>query len=536
MRYLTLLCSLLLSILSFSQTASNNLSVVFEYDSDKLTPQAKELLKNYVNSLDVQRIVEFKLSGHTDQDGSEEYNNSLSERRAQNTAQVLKELLRETQANEQVVVIPAIDISWHGEGVPIVETSDNSPDPEHTKLAQNRRVDIEVIYQDDLGPQSESWYFEEYSKDVQKFKINPSKGTTIKGKKGTIVIIPEGAICNGETYFSAELQLEEYYDYSEIIMAGLSTTSEGDLIETAGMVNVKLMKDGKELELCDTISILFPRDKDLSTEGFQGFSGEWDDEHLNWTAMHDPLDILPGDDLSEDGNLAWPSGGNMPDVQIRCGLLCRFGIANERRGIIIDSRFRRDEVKRTFRRASIFKTKVGYDDYKNRYEEIKLSMKDTFSAVSLLRFNPNNIINNGEEYFEKLSKGQKLNEGMLNAATNYIVVQTTEVGMINCDRFTASPNKINFKVPIAKAVGVAVGKLIFKRVKGIMQGVLQSDEMQFNNIPRGEEATLLLMKYHKGEVYIANSDLKVGDVPEVEFRKIKRTEIENELKRIFKED
>ena len=64
---------------------SINLHIPFEYDSDKLTTEAMLTLKRLGAALKDPRLdgYRFKIAGHTDAKGSAEYNQNLSERRAE---------------------------------------------------------------------------------------------------------------------------------------------------------------------------------------------------------------------------------------------------------------------------------------------------------------------------------------------------------------------------------------------------------------------------------------------------------------------
>jgi len=64
--------------------ATFNLLVNFEFDSDKLTPAAKENLDQFARALQDARLkgLKFEIDGHTDATGAEQYNVGLSERRA----------------------------------------------------------------------------------------------------------------------------------------------------------------------------------------------------------------------------------------------------------------------------------------------------------------------------------------------------------------------------------------------------------------------------------------------------------------------
>ena len=74
-----------------ARPASHDLLLNFEFDSDRLTPSAIENLSQVAATLkDPQlRGVKFKIEGYTDATGTDDYNLSLSERRARSVVNYL---------------------------------------------------------------------------------------------------------------------------------------------------------------------------------------------------------------------------------------------------------------------------------------------------------------------------------------------------------------------------------------------------------------------------------------------------------------
>ena len=70
---------------------SINLNILFEFDSSKLSPEGSVLVGNLGRALKDKRLVNnrFRLEGHTDGKGSDSYNQSLSERRAESVRREL---------------------------------------------------------------------------------------------------------------------------------------------------------------------------------------------------------------------------------------------------------------------------------------------------------------------------------------------------------------------------------------------------------------------------------------------------------------
>ncbi|ANQ17044.1 OmpA family protein [Vibrio natriegens] len=106
-------------------------ATLFGFDSFELTSAGKEHLLNIISRISVQSTAVFNIIGHTDSSGPEEYNERLSERRAQ----AVKDFLVE-------VGMPESNISVEGKG----ETQPIASNDSRQGRIDNRRVEITVDY------------------------------------------------------------------------------------------------------------------------------------------------------------------------------------------------------------------------------------------------------------------------------------------------------------------------------------------------------------------------------------------------------
>ncbi|MEC9361924.1 MAG: OmpA family protein [Sinimarinibacterium flocculans] len=104
--------------------------VKFEFDSDRLTPDAKDILNDVAGTLQAYPDVEVELEGHTDNIGTDAYNQGLSERRANAVKTYLTG--RDIEAGRMTPV-------GYGESTPIADNSTEEGRDE------NRRVELKVI-------------------------------------------------------------------------------------------------------------------------------------------------------------------------------------------------------------------------------------------------------------------------------------------------------------------------------------------------------------------------------------------------------
>ncbi|WP_052467080.1 energy transducer TonB [Psychroserpens damuponensis] len=144
------------------------------------------------------------------------------------------------------------------------------------------------------------------TKQPQLLKINVDKDTIIRCKEGTILTITKGAFINPKSKKSVsgtiELQVTEYYKLSDILLANLSTVSNGKQLETGGMLFIEAKQGSIDLELKDDLPIEVSFPSKNKKPGMQLFSGEWQGENINWSLQNDASvdDILISEEHIEE--------------------------------------------------------------------------------------------------------------------------------------------------------------------------------------------------------------------------------------------
>lgn len=520
---ITLLFALYTSFLFAQNTAS--FTVYFDSDSYKLTSKDYVAIADFVNKQQGVEIHKITLEGHTDNSANEVYNQQLSANRCQTVAHFLKDKLN--------IKTPVVEIA-KGESQPTA-----SNETEQGKQ-QNRRVIITVfseleketssISEVKNSPTSEDFYYDNWRSSNQTFTVNPTKSNTLKGKQGTIIIIPPNAICNSQDYHSVKIHLEEYYDLGDMLMAKLTTTSDENMLETAGMLNLIATHDGEQLALCSKATILFPKKiNSTDTSGFQGFTGDWNNPHnnINWNASSPVLDAF-------NGGVYRGTERDLPNyVTIRCGLRCNFMIRQNNGTWTYRKNLKKDEVKRKLRKRFWFKKWVPMKLYAETYQGIKATMKDTMSAsVYYPMWKSQRNTQKIRDYVDSLSNGGEIDPAFMEEASNYIITQVSTFGPINCDRFTSYPNKQNFTFQIGESEGTVSSRLIFHDINSIMPGEKDGKKVKFKNIPVGELVTVLIIKYVKDQILVASSKFKLGNEPKLEFKAVEKSKLQETIRGI----
>jgi len=114
--------------------------LLFDVDSYELRPAARENLSNLSNILRKYDDTDILIEGHTDSDGSEDYNYTLSERRANS---VKAYLVTQSVAGARMTTI------GYGESQPVA--SNSTPEGKQA----NRRVEVGIIANDELKKKAE---------------------------------------------------------------------------------------------------------------------------------------------------------------------------------------------------------------------------------------------------------------------------------------------------------------------------------------------------------------------------------------------
>lgn len=115
------------------------------------------------------------------------------------------------------------------------------------------------------------------------------EGVVIRCQQGTNLIVHPGVFeyANGQRLEDdavVELEVMEFYDFHDILMAGLTTDGPDGLLETGGMIHLKASSSGKPLQIIKGkgIEIKFASDADKETEGMGLYHGVEQESAVKW--------------------------------------------------------------------------------------------------------------------------------------------------------------------------------------------------------------------------------------------------------------
>lgn len=268
----------------FGVLAQNNLqrSVYFDKNKSELKTQGETSLAEVMDFLNKNPTFQIFLKGFTDADGSDEHNRVLSEKRVL----TVRQFLERKGVNTAKITTLAL-----GKAQPIADNA-----TEEGKK-QNRRVDINVTFVPNTPSviasptrdKTENLFslYRELATPIQIFKINTAKDTTIRGEKGTVLIIPKNAFAGVPNGAVVDFKLKEAYSFSDIIRDNLNTMSGDKILQTGGMIYTEANYKGEQLSLQQNLQVQF-NSKESKLEGMQLFSGERNMQKngdMNWRPL-----------------------------------------------------------------------------------------------------------------------------------------------------------------------------------------------------------------------------------------------------------
>lgn len=119
------------------------------------------------------------------------------------------------------------------------------------------------------------------------FTIRGDNDTVIETKGGIILTIPANAFLNKGNAISGDIEIEikEAFDPFEIMKAGLSTTSDGKLLETGGMFYINAKENGNNLTIAQNKGVYASIPDKNPGKDMMLFDGKrMADGQINWVA------------------------------------------------------------------------------------------------------------------------------------------------------------------------------------------------------------------------------------------------------------
>lgn len=127
---------------------------------------------------------------------------------------------------------------------------------------------------------------------TQTFSIRVDKDTTLEGSSGTTLFIPKNTFVDDKgnsVSGQVSIQLKEALTISDMVLANLTTTSDGIFLQSGGMIFINATSGNSILEIASDkyIGVIMPTD--TAQSGMKVFTGTHDSVGINW---QNPAPIL----------------------------------------------------------------------------------------------------------------------------------------------------------------------------------------------------------------------------------------------------
>jgi hypothetical protein len=429
--------------------------------------------------------------------------------------------------------------------------------------------------------------FEKIEFPTVDYAINPTSDTTIFGPQGTRVFI------SSETFEfsdgtapkdSIKIQLKEFYKKSDIILAELSTESDGKILETRGMIHIEAFANGEKLSNKDEkpIVIHFPKKRnDYNKEMNLFYADETatDSSVLNWEVDTVSLvkrtlklgsfgwwypsnddstsyDFIPKDYI--DSTYNWNpldfyvkaynftdetkkeiettlNTNNYPDFVSwnDYGVQCEMGISKE--GYIKNIKIKTNISESSKQEIIKFLEDLPQlEPGKNKHGEIIERRGLLFiqgGEIVPLYQTKKEYITSFDSKYEKLEN--KTLKNVDDAELEYYIFSVAKLGWINCDRFIDSENNINL-IAKTKVSSNTKLKMVFNEFDGVLKANIVNNKYTFSNVPKGEKVTIIGIQNNDGAIMVAFKEMNLGNnqIDELTFEEITLSELKVKLDKI----
>lgn len=268
------------AITTLGQEPPQKFELLFSVQSTDLEPEHMTVLNELVNSLNFYKDYKIIISGHADGEGSFLRNERISEKRAMTVKDYLM---------GQRVLGSKMEVVAFGETLPKMSNAT----AETRKY--NRRVEISVYYQihkeeikKNIVKTPVEKLYDRLEMKPQTFCVNPARDTCIRGKGGTLVYIKANSFDLSNVFMTPkciEIELKEIDKNAQVILENLSTTSNGQLIQTQGMTHISARIEEEELRLVRGKDLVVMMPSETLHPGTKPYDGNWfkTDNTINWT-------------------------------------------------------------------------------------------------------------------------------------------------------------------------------------------------------------------------------------------------------------
>lgn len=371
------------------------------------------------------------------------------------------------------------------------------------------------------------------------FEINAAEGTRLRFPAKAFQT-EDGTPVAG----SVRIEVEEFYSTSDLIKSQLTTVTEGEVLETAGMINLKVYSNGKICEL--------KKDKEVEIEfasndlkDMQLFNGSRNSAgNVVWAVQDspvEPVELVPmGNRMSKKellflnnlvrnvaGNIYYPKAAADKNIQ---------GVVYVRFFIDKSGRVRRPRIAKSPHNLLSKTVLYAFQNYPNlRLEDydyvpvnVPLTLPVTFqfkSGQDLSSLFPDNetekaiaattIVMDDDNVPVGAGYGRMMRDTVVapsrakQEARRQVagIFRSNELGWINCDRFLDGASPANIYVNLDNDKSDFLGYMVFKNLNSVFPATDMLGQPYFSGVPVDEDVTLVLLKLEDNRFKAAFRDI-----------------------------
>jgi TonB family protein len=372
--------------------------------------------------------------------------------------------------------------------------------------------------------------FKKLQKKPELFEIDPLRDTLLIGAEGTKIRIPANAFVAEKDGKPAkakiQIRLREYYQLPDLLLARLSTSSNGELLETGGTIHIEANAAGDAYRLAagKTLEYAFPYKTEK--KNMQLFNGTWTaDGTINWTLEKSPVNPASKVYSFSEKMPAFPGGNSAlslflsknakyPEKARAEGLSGKVFVEFV---VLEDGTISNPTVIRSsnpiFDQSALGAVRKLQKFDPGMQGGKAVAVKMTIPVV--YRIDGGTIISipNNDSLLQK-ENTQNIRDYVLRGAT---------LGWINCDRFlkNAVVGPMTVQLPNEKARDMTVD-LVLHNYRACVGGTVLKNGFFYNRVPKGEPASLVLTKKDATGLYYAVVAIKTASSinPSIDFKPV----------------
>ncbi len=416
--------------------------------------------------------------------------------------------------------------------------------------------------------------------------VLPGKDTTVFGPQGTRIFIPEGAFqfTDGSPATGPiTLEIKEFYEKPDMLLADLSTRSGDRMLESGGMVHLAASAEGRELQIRpgQDLVVHFPKDRfeDKDMQLFYADASATDSSVSNWVVdtnslFKSTLNITnygwwhpSWDDSTEftfrpveqtDDAYSWnplatyinayefsaeavedvsttmnkntyPKFESWNDygVELEASVSTK-GELTKIKIVTLVSRSTRREIRQFLQ--GLPKMEPG----KNKNGEII----ERRGLMFIRKGRDVPMHETKEDYAKSFDQKYRLYEdrpirNMDDAEVNYYVFSVSKLGWINCDIFWEETDKADIvvDVPVTPSTQLTMS---FADIKSMLKAEVRDGKYVFPNVPSGKWVTVMGIRNEEGEFAAAFVKGTTGkdNLQGLEFKETTLGELREKLERL----